>query len=250
MFVSDASPPVAPVQPDPNRAAPNRPVPPRIAQVLGVVRTLIAYGKNLAATLRQHAADSRVPPRFPSIATRFGTGDLVLILVRIMRGLLRAAALEARLHRRAAHGRDLNAASLRPPSPRKPCAAKPAIPPGDPPQAPSLALLPTPEQIDAEVRRRPIGAVLVDICLDLGIAPGLLDRATWDELSLVLIGHGGSLVRLLFGKDKRRSADPTEGTRSLSGRLGSVPIAGPTIGFPACPALAQQSLAPACTGPP
>src|SRR5277367_21943 len=30
----------------------------------------------------------------------------------------------------------------------------------------------------AEVRRRPIGAVLVDICLDLGIVPGQMDRAT------------------------------------------------------------------------
>jgi hypothetical protein len=37
-----------------------------------------------------------------------------------------------------------------------------------------LARLPTPEEIAIEVRHRAIGAVLVDICLDLGIMPELL----------------------------------------------------------------------------
>jgi hypothetical protein len=75
-------------------------------------------------------------------------------------------------------------------SPRKPRAAKPATATAPHPDRP-----PAPEEIEAEVRRRPIGAVLVDICLDLGIVPRQMD----DELKLVLIGHGGSLVRLLSG---------------------------------------------------
>ena len=37
-----------------------------------------------------------------------------------------------------------------------------------------LARFPTPEEIAIEVRHRAIGAVLVDICLDLGIMPELL----------------------------------------------------------------------------
>ncbi len=220
------------------------------------VHTFIAYGKNLADTLQRHAAAPHLLPCFAFVARIFGTTDLPPILARITRGLLRAAALEARLRRRAARGRDLGSNAPRPPAPRKPSAAKPATAPAEPAQDPSLARLPTPEEIAAEVRRRPIGAVLVDICLDLGIVPGQMDRATWDELCLVLIGHGGSLARLLFPKDKRRSADPTEDSPSLSDNpsgspsLGPIPIAGPTIAFPAWPALSPQPPAPACTGPP
>ncbi len=251
-----ATDPVAAVHPDPDRAAPTRPVPRHIGQVLSLVHTLIAYGKNLAGTLQQHAAAPHLLPCFAFVARIFGTTDLPPILARITRGLLRAAALEARLRRRAARGRDLGSNALRPPAPRKPSAAKPATPSGEPAQDPSLHRLPTPEEIDAEVRRRPIGAVLVDICLDLGIVPAQMN----DELRLVLIGHGGSLARLLFRKDKRRSADPTEGSPSLSDSpsgspsgspsFGPIPLAEPTIAFPPWPARSPQSPAPACTGQP
>ena len=61
------------------------------------------------------------------------------------------------------------------------------------PQGPRLAHLPTADEIAAEVRRRPIGAVIADICRDLGILPG---HKLWRELSLAIIDHGGSLVRL------------------------------------------------------
>ncbi len=59
---------------------------------------------------------------------------------------------------------------------------------------PRLALLPTPEQIAAEVRRRPVGAVIADICRDLGILP---NHPLWRDLSLVIIRHGGSLAALV-----------------------------------------------------
>jgi hypothetical protein len=93
--------PVASLQPDPPRA-----VPPRLGQVLGLVRTLIAYGKNLATTLRQHAADPRALPCFAFVANIFGTTDLAPIFARLVRGVLRAAAFEAWLAKRAARGRD------------------------------------------------------------------------------------------------------------------------------------------------
>jgi hypothetical protein len=44
------------------------------------------------------------------------------------------------------------------------------------------------------VRRRPIGAVIVDICCDLGIAPGDIDRPFWDEINHAVIMYGGNLV--------------------------------------------------------
>ncbi len=260
-----ATAPVAAVQPDRNRAVPGR-----IGQVLGLVRTLIAYGQNLADTLRRHAADPHVLPCFAFLATTFGTSDLALILARITRGLLRAAALEARLSRRAARGQDLKPAAIRLPSPRKPHAAKPAIPPGASTEVPGLARLPTPEQIAAEVRRRPIGAVLVDICLDLGIVPGQMDHATWDELRRDLILYGGNLATVLFRREgKRRPADPGSDPRRVerkseahsatgdspspnpgdSPSFSPIPLTGPPI-FPPWPAPFPQSPAPACTGPP
>ncbi len=235
-----ATAPVAAVQPDPNRA-----VPPRISQVLSLVRTLIAYGKNLADSLRQHTADPHVLPCFAFVATIFGTSDLALILARITRGLLRAAALEARLSRRAARGQDLKPTAIRLPSPRKPHAAN------GPAEDPCLARLPTPEEILAKDRRRPIGAVLVEICLDLGIVPGQMNRATWDELCLALIDYGGNLATLaLPNQRKRRSADPA-GSPSGSPTFIPIPIAGqPIITFPAWPVPSPQSPTPACTGPP
>jgi hypothetical protein len=54
--------------------------------------------------------------------------------------------------------------------------------------------LPTPEQIAAEVRRRPIGAVIADICRDLGIMP---NHPLWRELREVIIRHGGNLAVLV-----------------------------------------------------
>jgi len=56
------------------------------------------------------------------------------------------------------------------------------------------------------VRRRPIGAVIVDICLDLGIAPGHLDRAFWDEINHAIMMYGGSLARFLGDLSRRQCA--------------------------------------------
>jgi hypothetical protein len=55
--------------------------------------------------------------------------------------------------------------------------------------------LPTAEQIAAEVRRRPIGAVIVDICRDLGITGS---HPLWREVQWAIIKHRGSLVRLVM----------------------------------------------------
>ncbi len=44
------------------------------------------------------------------------------------------------------------------------------------------------------VRRRPIGAVIVDICRDLAIRP---DHPLWRDIQNAINNHGGSYVRLL-----------------------------------------------------
>ena len=248
LFVFDA--PTAPTEvlhPDPT----DRAVPPCVGKVLGLVRTFIAYGRNLTDSLRQHAADPNVLPYFAFVARIFATTDVAQILARISRGLLRAAALEERLRRRAARGQELKPTPIRLPRTSRPAVAKPPTQPDHSAENPSLASPSTLEQILAHDRRRPIGAVLVDICLDLGIVPGQMDRATREELRLALnlYGYASSLTKFL--------ADPAGGTPRLRGGpmstciFGPIPIAGwPAIAYPAWPVPFPQSPSPACTGPP
>ena len=159
--------------------------------------------------VQQHAAT----PGFVLLAKPFGTVDLAVILARITAGLRRAAALEEKLYQRAARGRDLAVASIRLPVPRTPSVGRLTAPPDtapDPqpatPADPRLAHGPTEQEIADQVRRRPIGAVIADICTDLGIAPGDLDRAFWDEIQLAIMLYGGSLWCFLTNLDERLSA--------------------------------------------
>ena len=237
MFDAAAAPTEA-LHPDPDRA-----VPTRIGPVLGLVRTLIAYGRNLAETLRQHTADPNLLPCFTFLTIIFGTSDLTLILARITRGLLRAAALEQRLRRRAARGHDLRQDDD-PQSPPEPLAAKPATPPPWQDHDLRPASLPTLRQIADHDRRRPIGAVLADICLDLGIVPDQMDRATWDELRRALSLHGGNPADLMVRCESRPPR-----SRLSAATLRPIPFAGQAgIQFPPWPA--PQSKALASTGPP
>jgi len=227
--------PIAAARPDPNRA-----VPPRIRAVLGIVHTLIAYGQNLAESLENHASQPHLLPCFRFIATIFFTKDVALILARIKRGLLRAAALEERLQKRAASGRDIRPLRIRPRSPRKPRTGNPTTPPSSyDPRLPSI------EQIANQVRHRSIGAILVDICLDLGIIPGQMDPAAWNELGQALALFGGDLTNLVVWREprprprRRRPRDPNFWPVSVPGQTGMI--------FPPWPA---PSPTPATTGPP
>jgi hypothetical protein len=227
--------PAPTTEPDPHRAGAD--IPTRIGRVLCLVRKLIDYGKELAATVQQRAAASGFVP----FVRPFGTADLADILARITRGVRRAAALEARLSARAARGRDLTVAPMRLPSARAQRPARQVTPPVVQPRPLTadhdahLAHLPTEEEIAAEVRRRPIGAVIVDICGDLGIAPGDLDRAFWDEINHAIMMYGGSLARLLGTLHSRLCA-----SRSLHRSDDADP------GWPAAPPV----LSAPSTGPP
>jgi hypothetical protein len=212
-----AQPPAPTTDPDPPQT--NTPA---LGRVLSLVRKLIDYGRQLAGTVQQRAAT----PGFALFARPFGTADLAVILARITAGLHRAATLQSRLCQRAARGRDLTPASVRLPAPRQPRPSRQVAPPDHPPAGPSvaprlaedprLARLPTEAEIAAEMRRRPVGAVIVDICRDLGIRPGDCDRPFWDELCHAIIAYGGSLAgfldrlsKRLFDYDLSDDADPT-----------------------------------------
>jgi hypothetical protein len=183
------------------------------------------YGKELATALRERGLSDRPAGAFAS----FGTIDLGLILSRIAAALLRAEALEGRLQQSLARP------DPRPQPPRAPTLRAPRAlrQPAESAEAPNplLAHLPTPEQIAADVRRKPVGVVLLDICRDLGITA---DHPLWRELNLAIIMHGGGLAA--FFKDILQRASAT--WRAMSA-LAAAPVSSP-----------PRSLQPACTGPP
>jgi len=199
--------------------APADPQPSRAGRLLGLVRRLIDYGRQLATTLRINP-----PP--------FSAGDIALLLARITRGLLRAEALEARVIRDTAR-LDAEPAPPRAPSHRRSppapatdaSASREAVVPGLDPGI----CLPTSEQIAAEVRRRPIGAVIADICRDLGITPS---HPLWPELRDLMIRYRGNLANLVMDLVDRAFEPPAS----------SWP--------PAWPAGSLQSPRPSSTGPP
>ena len=173
--------------------------PSRSGRLLGLVRKLIDYGFELANTLRQRAAANNVG----AMARPFGTTDLAVIFARITRGLRLAGALEERLVRHpvpeekkpAGTSTSKSAPSQRQSRAARPPAARRTLDPD-----PRLAGMPTSEQIAADIRRRPVGAVIADICRDLGIMPG---HKLWRELSLAIIDTRGSLTRLTKDVFKR-----------------------------------------------
>lgn len=156
--------------------------PRKTSRLLALVLKLVEYGRSLAITLKNPtSADLR------DITSNFGTNDIARILACITRGLLRAAALGTRLA-----GRPENPpaapAKLSNASRRASCAARSTDPTDT-----KLARLPTPDDIAAQVRSRPIGTVIADICRDLGIRPS---SPLWEEIALLIIGNGGNVATL------------------------------------------------------
>jgi hypothetical protein len=165
--------------------------PSRTGRLLGIVRTLIDRGKQLATTLQQRTATTNLS----GIIRNFGTIDIADIVARITRGLLRAAALEAKLDQRLARQQAQQAAAAIQTAPacREPRAPRPRSRIACPPDDPGIAHLPPPEAIAAEIRRRPIGAVIADIMRDLGIVPS---DPLWRELAGAVLENDGNLSAL------------------------------------------------------
>ena len=197
---------------------PGRTMPAGIAALLHTVRILLGFGRHLAETAQQRSASID----FNAIAACFGTGRLSAIIAHLQRGILRATALERVLLARAARGRDIGFA---PPGER--AAATPAAP-ADPPAEQSAEThvprkpvtrrsrpagwndpelyMPTLEELEAQVRRRPLGRTLVDICLDLAVVPGFCTGPFWNELFDSIRLRGGSIATLMQEKVHREKA--------------------------------------------
>jgi hypothetical protein len=237
---------------DPPQDRPGPTVPERIGALLRVVRVLLGYGRHLAGTLRHRAA----APSFTTIAAGFGTADLATIAARLQRGILRALALQHLLLARAARGHDIQLAHCRsrtpgrqpPPAPRA-AAPRPAAMPewrDDPADLDTLTL----QQLEAQIRRRPLGRTIVEICLDLAAFPGFCTGSFWNELFDLIRLHGGSLVTLIRERCRREQAFGEQQDRH------------PTPGWnwwSPTPAMLRQALgffigedahAPSATGPP
>ena len=197
--------------------------PSRSGRLLGLIRKLIDYGRELVTSVRGRIAAD------PSFAKGcFGTADLTLILARIARGLQLASVLEARVLRSAAR---IDAGPVR--GRARPAAARAPAAPHVAETDPRLAGLPSAAQIAGELRCRSIGDVIGDICRDLGIRPS---HPLWREVHMAMTRHGGGYVRLV--------TDILDRSFPLAARLMSA----------ATPAASRRSTlrfeAPAGTGPP
>ena len=186
------------------------PKPSRAGRLLGLVRRLIDYGRQLAATLRNNP-----PP--------FSAGDIALLPAPRAHHPRPPEALEARVIRETVR-LDAEPAPPRAPSHRR----SPPARANDAASSPEVCL-PTSEQIAAEVRRRPIGAVIADICRDLGVTPS---HPLWPEVRDLIIRYCGNLANLVMDLVDRAFERPAS----------SWP--------PAWPAASLQSPRPSSTGPP
>jgi len=202
-----APPPSASPIPPQDDSAPA--IPHNITVLLHAARTLLIYGRHLLETVRQRAA----APNFNAIAACFGTDNLSTIVAHLNRGLLRAFALERVLLARAATGQDIDFIERRTPTPATQPAAslpterkhapRPSRPRGwDNPEL----FMPTLQELERQVRRRPIGRTILDICLDLAVVPGFCHGQFWNELFDIMNYFGGSVDKLMRQKSRRQHA--------------------------------------------
>src|ERR1700722_8092695 len=204
--------------PDPPQDHSATSAPSNIEIFLHAVGILLTYGRHLIDTVRHHAT----APRFNAIAAGFGTGNLSTILAHLNRGILRAAALERILLARIAAGKDIDMVLRRPRAPQEdpaPTSAQPeptAAEPTTHKRAPRPArpagwddpelFMPTLEELERQVRRRPAGRTIFDICLDLAVVPMFCHSAFWNELFELMTCFGGSIDKLMREKARRREA--------------------------------------------
>jgi hypothetical protein len=176
-----------PAQPAQATGAVRTAVPPGIAQVLYVLNFLIAYACHIAAAAEHCAVRGDISP----VAIAFAKGITVeALIIRVARGLRRALALQEMLRQRAATGQDIAPVPPR----RSGGGGGHSRPAKDRPPQPER--LPSAAEIAAELQRRPVGAIVAQICHDIGIAPEDLTEAQWDALQAVIDTYGGSREKL------------------------------------------------------
>lgn len=199
---------------DPARKRKPRKANPYGESMLSLLRKLAAYGQELAAHLK--TCDGPHPPL--DIFHRFGCLSLALIITRITRGLLLATALEARLLRRLPTNQE------RPPRtrPATPGPARKRRGGWNPWVTHDHELegpMPSAEEIAERIRRRPAGAVIAEICRDLGIGTG---HPLWREINDILRPDPLNLARMLVAW-KQKGEDLAKADPTLSSMMGIYP---------------------------
>jgi hypothetical protein len=220
--------------PDARRDGAAAPEPARSLRLIGLVRALMDYGRQLIVTARRCAGT----PDFLAFARPFGTTHLNQLIARFGCAMSRAAHLEQKLERDAnlgAHGQPAprrTAPTARGTRARQPAqAARPPVRRAAPNIDPAFAGLPSVAQIAAEIRCRPLQVVIATICRDLGITP---EHALWQQLNRALAAFGVQLSVATEHHDPRR---PRAEASTASTR-------------PAAPAERSPLQLPGSTGPP
>ena len=225
-----------PAQPDPPKDRTSQTMPERLTALLHLVRILLGHGRRLAETTAAQAA----LPSFATMAAVVGTHDLPSMLARVQRGILRLMALENYLLARAQKGRDI--AEL-PPRDRAPARPTDEPPPDTAPARPrrrpfdpDSLHIPTLKELEAEVRRRPIGRTIAYICMDLAVIPGFCTGELWNDLLQTLQSYGGSFtvlhaVRVRREHTYRRERDQRPDTWVWDWRDLRRPTVGQVLGY-------------------
>jgi hypothetical protein len=190
---------------------------PTLPRVAGLLRRLINYGKEVINAVRLRAST----PAAEELARSFRTSDLGLIIARIGVAISRAVHLEDKLL--FEHGFGARAAVMRDRAERRAereaaraaagdapasdaghgdggaartdggpdavaAANKPARPPRQRPDKRNR-IVPSMAQIIAELRYRSVGAILADICRDLGITE---QHPLWPQVAAAISAFGGT----------------------------------------------------------
>src|SRR6185312_8989976 len=66
--------------------------------------------------------------------------------------------------------------------------------------------MPTIRDLECQVRRRPPGRTIMDICLDLAVVPGFCTSEFWNELFAAMHHFGGNVATLMVRKSRRAQA--------------------------------------------
>ena len=177
-------------------------------RLLVLVRKLIVCGQELLDSLK--TCEGPHPPL--ETFRRFGCLSLTLVIARITRGLIIAGVLEDRFLRRLPRKDETPDRAPRPPAPNSD-RSKPRRSLWTSHDAELEGPLPSAEAIAARLRGRPAGAVITEICRDLGIDTR---HPLWQELNELLRWcHPFNLWRMLEAWRERGArkaeADPTLG---------------------------------------
>ena len=86
------------------------------------------------------------------------------------------------------------------------------------PDDPMHFSMPTLKELEAQVRGRPVGQTIAEICMDFGIAANMCDGAMWNELYEAMVHFGGSIQQFFSVQERRRKAFKKERERRTNTR--------------------------------